>query len=1078
MSTLEAWLETQGLGKYTAIFVEQEIDLEALRLLSDLDLQELGLPLGPRRKLREAIAQMDGRRWPASQAAPPQPSVSAERRQLTVMFCDLVGSTALTQELDPEKLRELMRAYQQTCAAVIERYDGHLAQYLGDGLMIYFGWPRAHEDDAERALRAALDMVSAVKKVDAPSPLRVHIGIATGAVVVGESSNAEPGGSELAVGETPNLAARLQAMAGPDEIVVGPSTQRLAGGQFDYESLGQQTFKGILQPVHAYRVKGILRVEGRFDASHTRQLTPLVGRASEVALLLDRWERAKNGEGQGVLLSAEPGIGKSRITRALRERIAAEPHLSLHYQCSPFHSNSAFYPVIEQFERAARFSHDDSPRQKIAKMETLLHKGRTKVAEAAPLYAAMLSLPTDAYPAEQLSPQQQKERTIAAQISQVVGLAAQQPVIMVLEDAHWADPSTLEVFAGLLERIEPIRVLLVITYRPEFNAPWLGHSRVTALRLSRLSRKETASLAEQVSGKPLPAEVLDQILDKTDGVPLFVEELTKAVLESGLLHDAGDHYIVPGALPPLAIPSTLHDSLMARLDRLAPVRDLIQLGAVIGREFAHKMLAMLTPLSGTQLEAALEQLVVSELVYRRGAESDAVYVFKHALVQEVAYESILHSRRRQLHARVATILEGEAQLAQSDPGFLALQFDRAGLIEKAVEWYMRAGHNANLRSATREALHHFQRALALLDERSEDAQTTEQRVDLNTEIGLLHMAIEGWASNRAREHFAEAERLNRNSRSERRFRTLVGMITTLTWYGYSKVARDYSEELIALARETGARVHRLYAQEVYAQCLMYEGKFQQGLREAQQALALSDAAADEPLAFRYGHDAKMVSLWWSAYMQWETGALDQSLYCADQGLLHGRRIGHAFSLACSLTWTLDLSYFMWLPERILQHAQEAVAVAQRHGFQQLEAMASFHHGWARAQSGHNRTSHDGATRFGLRAGGQGRGGAVRPGIFSGPHTRPQARTLPGDQPGRGRTASAEGGTRRRARRAILPGGDRNRDRGRCEVEAPARRYLAGGTMAAARQDRRSRGAAPTSIRKFHRGMGHAGHEER
>jgi class 3 adenylate cyclase/tetratricopeptide (TPR) repeat protein len=868
------------------------------------------------------------------------------------MFCDLVGSTVLAQALDPEKLREVMRAYRQACTAIIERYDGYLAQYLGDGLMIYFGWPRAHEDDAERALRSALDIVATVKKLDAPSPLQVHIGVATGAVVVGEAKADEQGGSELAVGETPNLAARLQGIAGPDEIVVGPSTQRLAGGQFDYEGLGQQTLKGILQPVHAYRVKGILRVEGRFDASHTRQLTPLVGRASELALLLDRWERAKNGEGQGVLLSAEPGIGKSRITRALRERIAAGSHLSLHYQCSPFHSNSAFYPVIEQFERAARFSHDDSPQQKIAKMEALLHRARVNVADAAPLYAAMLSLPTNSYPAEQLSPQQQKERTIAAQIAQVVGLAAQQPVIMVLEDAHWADPSTLEVFAGLLERIEPIRVLLVITYRPEFNAPWLGQSRVTALRLSRLSRRETASLAEQVSGKPLPVEVLDQILDKTDGVPLFVEELTKAVVESGLLRDAGDRYTVSGPLPPLAIPSTLHDSLMARLDRLAPVRDLIQLGAVIGREFTHKLIAMLTPLSGAQLEAALAQLVVSELVYRRGAESDAVYVFKHALVQEAADESILRARRRQLHASVATALEGDAQLAQSDPGFLALQFDRAGLIDKAIEWYMRAGHNANLRSATREALHHFQRALALLREGGADDRQTDQRVDLNTEIGLLHMAIEGWASNRAREHFAEAERLSRDRRrSERRFRALVGMITTLTWYGYSKDARNYSEELIALARETGARVHRMYAQEVYAQCLMYEGRFRQGLIEARQAFTFSDDAADEQLAFRYGHDAKMVALWWSAYMQWETGVLDQSLRCAEQGLLHGRRIGHAFSLACSLVWTLDLSYFMWLPERVLQHAQEAVAVTQRHGFQQLHAMASFHHGWAIAQSG-------------------------------------------------------------------------------------------------------------------------------
>ncbi len=958
MDALTAWLKTLGLERYAQLFAESEVDLEALRLLGEQDFEKLGVPLGPTKKLLKAIAELNGPQASAAmrQDVPDQvrtsrgPRAEAERRQLTVMFCDLVGSTALAHRLDPEDLRHLMQVYQRTCGEVIERYEGHIAQYLGDGLMIYFGWPQAHEHDAERAIHAALEIVDAVKTVQAPAPLSVHIGIATGAVVVGEGNDSDVGASKLAVGGTPNLAARLQAMAGEDEIIVASSTQRLAGASFNYLDLGEHTLKGIIEPVRAYRVKGTSGVEGRFEATHARQLTPLVGRTSEVALLLDRWERAKGGEGQGVLLSAEPGIGKSRIARALREQLMSEPHVSLHYQCSPFHSNTAFYPMIEQFERAARFALDDTPQERVAKMEALLAKASGSVGEIAPLYAAMLSLPVSHYLALSLSPQQLKERTIAAQVSQVVGLADQQPVIMVLEDAHWADPSTLEVFAALLERLESMRVLLIVTYRPEFSAPWLGQSRVTLLRLARLSKKETATLAEHVSGKPLPAEVLSQVLEKTDGVPLFVEELTKALLESGLLQDAGDRYVVSGPLPPLAIPATLHDSLMARLDRLSPVKDLIQLGAVIGREFTHDLIAKLAPMPTPQLDAAIEQLVVSELVYRRGTVPDAVYVFKHALVQEAAYESILRSRRQQLHARVAAALEGDPQAAQGDPGFLALHFEQAGLAEKAVKWYVEAGQRASLRSANKEALHHFQRALGLLGEIVGEHAQLDRRIELHTEIGLIHLMLEGWASKQATEHFVETEKLSRTgAHSEQRFRTLVGMITTLTWRGHRAEAKSHTEELIALAQASGNRIHRLFAHQLHGQTLMYEGNFPRSLVESQRAIALYDQSADAQLAFRYGIDPGMVSLWFSAYMQWETGLLDQAVRSSEQALVLGRKIGHPFSLASSLGWMADLSYLMWLPERVLLYTEEAMEAAQRHGFSQLHALASFQHGWVLAQ---------------------------------------------------------------------------------------------------------------------------------
>ena len=966
MQPLRAWLEHIGLAHYASLFEDAAIDLEVLPHLTEEHFRQLGLPLGHQIKLLQAakgLGDQPAPSPPSVQTGVAAPTEGAERRQLTVMFCDLVGSTALSQTMDPEALRETMRNYQETCRDVIAGYQGHVAQYLGDGLMIYFGWPQAHEDDVERALRSALEIVTAVKTVSALAPLQVQIGIATGAVVEGESTRSDVGASRLAVGETPNLAARLQSIAGADEIVIGAGTQRLAGEGFAYQDLGERTLKGILEPVRVFKVLGMRRVEGRFDATHGTHLTPLVGRASEVALLLDRWERAKSGEGQCVLLSAEAGIGKSRITRALRERTAAEPHIAMRYQCSPFHVNSAFHPIIDQFERAAGFVHEDAPREKLAKMDTLLGKAQVNVAEAAPLFAAMLSLPADSYAVPVLSPQQLKDRIIAALIDRVLGLARQLPTMLILEDAHWVDPTTLDVFGALLESIDSARVLVVITYRPEFTPPWLGQSRLTALQLARLSRKETALLAEQVSGKPLPAEVLDQILTKTDGVPLFVEEITKALLESGLLKDAGERFTIAGPLPSLAVPSTLHDSLMARLDRFASCRDVIQLGAVIGREFSHALVAALWPSSPEQLGATLEQLVESELVSRRGAPPDAVYVFKHALVQDAAYESILKSRRQQLHASVAAMLERDSQAAQSDPGFLALHFDRAGLAEKAVEWCMRAGRNAKLRSANREALHHFQRALALLDDNAVDPRHLEQRIDLHIELGLIYMMLEGWASKQAMEHFLEAEKGSRvDPASELRMRTLVGIITTLNWRGSHSEAREYAQELVALAKRSGDRIHRLYAHQLFGQSAMYDGKFRIALAELQQAHALFDDSVDVQLTFQYGHDPGMVALWWVAYMQWETGVFDQAFQSAEKALMLARRIGHPFSLSSALLWTLDLSYFMWLPERIREYAQEAIEVAHRHGFSQWEALGCFHQGWVLAQDGQHEVALEQMTR--------------------------------------------------------------------------------------------------------------------
>ena len=569
MSDIRQWLEGVGLERYAEAFEENEVTLDLARDLTDTDLEKLGVAiLGHRKTLLRAIDKL-GEPQPQAEAepgesaaaldqagAPPQTEGvrEAERRQLTVMFCDLVGSTALSERMDPEELRGVMQAYRKACSDVIGRYDGHVAQYLGDGVMVYFGWPTAHEDDAGRAVRAGLDIVEAVAALEAEAALAVRVGIATGLVVVGESGADEGADAKLAVGETPNIAARIQGLAESGTVAIAQNTRRLLGGAFALDDLGTHDAKGVSGGLTVHRVLGTAETESRFEATHSAALTPLVARESEISLLLDRWDQAKDGEGQVLLLSGEPGIGKSRMLQVLTERLAGESHTRLRYQCSPYYTNSAFYPLITQIERASGFAREDTPEQKLDKLEATLAQGTDDVAAQAPLIAAILSLPLDRYPPLTLSPQKQKELAISAFAEQVVGLAARHPVLMVVEDAHWIDPTTMETIGAVIERVERAPVLLLITYRPEFEPPWSGHGHIATLALTRLSRRQGQAMVEKVTGgKALPDTVLNQIVAKTDGVPLFVEELTKTVLEAGFLSEESDRYVLDGPLPPLAI---------------------------------------------------------------------------------------------------------------------------------------------------------------------------------------------------------------------------------------------------------------------------------------------------------------------------------------------------------------------------------------------------------------------------------------------------------------------------------------------------------------------------------------------
>ncbi len=654
------WLRRLGLEQYEAAFRENEIDDIVLPSLTAEDLKDLGVGfVGHRRKLLDAIAALRAKAsapTPLSNAAleTDEPGKdTAERRQVTVMFADLVGSTALSARMDPEDLREVISAYQRCVAETVRRFRGFVARYMGDGVLIYFGYPAAHEDDAELAVRSGLALIDAVATLPAPESLQVRVGVATGMVVVGDIVGSGEAQEHDIVGETPNLAARLQGIAAPNTVVIAEAARRLLGNLFELQYLGPKELKGIAGPVKTFAVLRASSVESRFEAMHPGSLTELVGREEELELLLRRWARAKTGEGQVVLLSGEAGIGKSRLSAALMEELTGEPHTRLRYFCSPQHTNSAFYPIISQFERAAGFAHGDTPRTKLDKLGALLAQTSTSRQNAA-LFAEMLSLPNDGrYPALELAPEQRRQKTLEALGVQLETLARSSPVLMIVEDAHWGDPTSLEAFGRRVDQIANLPVLLIETFRPEFEAPWVGQPHVTALAINRLGHREVGKMIDRVVGNErLPADVRKDIIDRTDGIPLFVEEMTKAVVEAGgELEAMQTAAAVPSSAH--AVPASLHASLMARLDRLGPAKEVAQIGAAIGREFSHALLAAVVRKPEAELASSLDRLIRAGLLFRKGVPPHATYLFKHALVQEAAYGTLLRQPRRALHARIA-----------------------------------------------------------------------------------------------------------------------------------------------------------------------------------------------------------------------------------------------------------------------------------------------------------------------------------------------------------------------------------------------------------------------------------------
>jgi class 3 adenylate cyclase/tetratricopeptide (TPR) repeat protein len=952
-----AWLRSLGLGQYEGTFRESEIEADVLPELAEADLERLGLPLGPRKRILKAIANLGDpdKSSGTTGLARPSPEDAAERRQLTVMFCDLAGSTALSARLDPEDMRQVIRAYQDACSGVVARYDGFVAKFMGDGILAYFGFPRAHEDDAERAVRAGLEIACVVGMLETPAreKLSVRIGIATGLVVVGDLVGHGTAQEQAVVGDTPNLAARLQALAEPDSVVVSAATRRLLGDRFTLRDLGRHTVKGLAEPVEAWIAEGVSSSESRFEAAHRARLPGFVGREAESVLLRERQRRAWQGEGQIALISGEAGIGKSCFCRWLTEQVADEPHTGLRYQCSPFHRDSALHPFVQQLERAAQIAPNESPERKLDKLEAILGLAAARTQEIAPLIASLLSIPLGArYPPLGLSPALQRRQTLAALLDQMEGLARQNPVLMLFEDAHWADATSLELLNLAIERIRRLPVLLLITFRPEFEAPWKGLPDVATAALGRLDRNQSEMLVERVTGgRQLPAEVMAQIVAKTDGVPLFVEELTKNVLESGLLIEDGECYRLDGPLPPLAIPSTLQDSLMARLDRLGTAKEIAQIGAAIGREFKYALLNAVVGRDEVSLQAALTQLVDAELLFRAGAPPDARYSFKHALVQDTAYESLLKSRRQVLHRRIAVTLEERfPALAEAEPEVMAHHFSRAGLADQACLYYERAGDRAAARSAYAEAVAHFDAALSEARQLPPGEVRNRRELAVLLKYGPAILVYKGVQGPEVEQVYQRAYDIAEVSDDEHGlFKALWGLWFSANMSRRTGTARDRAEQLVALGRRSQNEALFLEAIHCRWSTAFFRGDIARLLADGREGIKHYDIERHSRLGAEFGgHDPGVCAYTVLGLGLAQFGSPREAKDNIDRGVALGETLKNPSSLTFACMNAMTAYQIIGDRGAVSRLAQRMMDVADKFNLPPQRSIATFMSGWISA----------------------------------------------------------------------------------------------------------------------------------
>jgi class 3 adenylate cyclase/predicted ATPase len=913
------WLRSLGRERYEAAFRENEINGRVLPSLTQEDLKEIGVgPVGHRRILLEAIAAL---RAGSSATTPPAdiattssaPSVSpeerAERRQVTVMFSDLVGSTSLSTSMDPEDLREIISAYQSCVAQTVRRFGGFVAKYLGDGVLVYFGYPQAHEDDAERGVRAGLEAIAAVAALDTRVPLQTRIGIATGVVVIGDLIGSGSAREQAIVGETPNLAARLQGIAKPNTVVIAESTQRLLGNLFDLEDLGLQDLKGINAPTRAWATLQLSSMESRFEAMHGSGLTELVGRQEELELLLRRWSKAKTGEGQVVLIAGEAGIGKSRLTAALLERLAAEPHTRLRYFCSPQYTDSPLYPVIAQLERAAGLTPADTAQSKLDKLDALLARTATSEHDAA-LFAEMLSLQNARrHPSLSLTPEQRRQQSLEALLKQLKVLAQQNPALMIFEDAHWTDPTSLELLGMVVKLIETSPVLLIVTFRPEFEPPWIGRSHVTALTINRLAQRNIAAMIDHIAGnKLLAADIRQDIIERTDGIPLFVEEMTKTVLEAG---SEGEVELTAAGvpLPTSPVPASLHASLMARLDRLGPAKRVAQVGAAIGREFSHALLTAVIGRPEPEVNSALDRIVQSGLLFRQGVPPHATYLFKHALVQDAAYGTLLREARRSLHARIAEVFENVfPEIASNRPELIARHCAEAGLIEKAARFWGLAGQRSLDRSALIEAVGQFTFALEQIAKLPTTLALRREEIKLQLALIQPLHHTKGYTAREAIDAVERARMLIERSRDLgdsledplQLFSVLYGSFAANFVAFNGDVVLGLAEQFLSLAESQAMTGPIMIGHRLVGTILNALGDYAEALEHLDRAVTLYDPVEHRPLAARFSQDGRVAALAFRSATLWYLGRPEAAIVDALQAIKYARELGQAPTLMYAL----------------------------------------------------------------------------------------------------------------------------------------------------------------------------------
>lgn len=940
------WLKQIGLEQLAGILAANDVDFDVLAELTDADLEKLGISLGHRKRLLKAISSLrgtaDARSDASQESAPPAaaPPSEAGRRQVTVLFSDLVGSTELASVVDPEDMSRLVRRYQDACAGALARFEGFIAQFMGDGVLAYFGYPQAREDAAERAVRAALAIIDAVSVINRPDgrPIEARIGIATGLVVVGDIIGTGPARQDAIIGGTPNLAARLQSLAKPSTILVSQSTHRLLGRLFEFESLGEHTLKGFSDPVRAWRVLRESNVASRFAAVRAANIGPFVGREQEMGLLLDRWHLAQHREGQVVLLAGEPGMGKSRLVETLHERIGNEPHRRIHLQCSPYHANTAFYPIMRQLEQAAGIAFEDPAADKLDKLDVLL--ARMPAVVAAPLFADLLSLPTDGrYPPLEFAPVQRKAATISALIDFLIHLSEFEPVLLTVEDAQWIDPTTQELLTRFIDAITAARVLMIVTGRPDVPWPWSGRDHITSLALNRLSKTHCAEIiAGLAAAQVVTPQMLEDILAKAEGVPLFVEELTTASADS----------------PGLGVPATLQDSLMARLDRLGKAKEVAQIAAVIGRQFSYALLAAVSPFGTQQLDAELAQLMEAGLVFSQSRAIEPSYSFKHALTCDVAYDSLLRSRRLQLHEQIAHVLQERfPALAQAEPEILAHHFSQAGLAGPASIYRERAGEHAVARSAYAEALAHFEAALLEVSRLAtgEDRDRRELAVLLKHAPAVI--VFKGHRSPEVEQAYRRAYEIAKGLGDDQTlFKAIWGLWFCANMGGRTDVALNRAEELVDLAQRSGDECLFLEAIHCRWSTAFFRGDVSRSLADSREGVRRYDPEVHSRLTSEFGgHDPGVCAYTVLALALAQAGRTGEAKNNIETSLTLAQKLNQPSSLAHALMNALHMYQVIGERKEISRLGRQMIEIADKFNLPVHRSIANFFSGWANAAGG-------------------------------------------------------------------------------------------------------------------------------